>query len=246
MVSSRLASALLLAATVTPAAAWAPETRVGMIDEAVRLMPASLRQAFETYRQDLLRGMLEPALDEDQPQHRPPWSGGTLDDSVERETRALLAALEHPEDFGEIARRFGAVAHYVADTGFPPGSSREDGARRYGDFSAFCEDRRARFPVVFYGHDDDKLAAGDWSGFALREMDRAGGDDHRLAQAYAAAGDPPDASAFDDRSIPFAVGSLAYSRGITNIVRVWLSIWQRAGGDMGRIPYWTAPEHRGG
>ena len=46
--------------------------------------------------------------------------------------------------------------------------------------------------------------------------------------------------------LPFAVGSLAYSRGITNIVRVWLSVWQRAGGDMGRIPYWTAPEHRGG
>ena len=31
-----------------------------------------------------------------------------------------------------------------------------------------------------------------------------------------------------DRSVPFAVGSLSYSRCVTNIVRIWLEIWQRA------------------
>jgi hypothetical protein len=98
---------------------------------------------------------------------------------------------------------------------------------------------------VFYGHDDEALAAGDWSGFARREMQRASENDRELARAYAAAGDPPDPAAFDDRSVPFAVGSLAYSRSITNIVRIWLSVWQRAEGDMGRIPYWT-PSAAGG
>ena len=77
-------------------------------------------------------------------------------------------------------------------------------------------------------------------------MQRASEDDRQLARAYAGAGEPPDPAAFDDRSVPFAVGALAYSRSITNIVRVWLHIWNRANGDMGRTPYWTESESRGG
>jgi hypothetical protein len=86
------------------------------------------------------------------------------------------------------------------------------------------------------------LAADDWRGFALREMERAAASDADLARAYAAAGDPPAAAAFDDRSIPFGVGSLAYSRSITNIVRIWVHVWRKAGGDMGRMPYRPQPE----
>jgi hypothetical protein len=237
----RLPLTIALALALTPAGAWAPETRVHMVDEAVRLMPASLRAALESYREEIRRGTLEPMLHEDGAEHRPPWAEGTLEASVDREARALLETLGEPTPFAEVARRFGSLAHYVMDTGFPPGASRGDGGARYSHFSRFCEDRRERFPVVFYGHDDDALADGDWRGFALREMERAGASDAELARAYAAAGDPPDAAAFDDRSIPFGVGSLSYSRSITNIVRIWLQVWQRAGGDMGRIPYWTRP-----
>jgi hypothetical protein len=237
-----IALALALAPCLPPAAAWAPETRVSMIDEAMRLMPASLRAALEHHRADVLRGMLAPMVREDDPEHRPPWAQGTLDAAVDREARGLLETLARPTPFGEIARRFGSVAHYTADAGFPPTASKADGAKRYHDFSRFCEERRERFPVVFYGHHDENLAAGDWRGFALQVMNRASRSDGELARAYAAAGDPPDPAAFDDRSVPFAVGSLSYSRTITDIVRIWLSIWEQAEGDMGRIPYWTVPE----
>jgi hypothetical protein len=233
----RFSTACVMGLVGWPAAAWAPETRVGMVDEAVRLMPASLRMAFEHHRADLLRGMLSPMTNEDDPEHRPPWARGTLDAVVNREAQALLRTLGRETPFNEIALRFGNLAHYVADSGFPPGATRATGAERYAHFSHFCEDRRERFPLVFYGHSDQALADGDWSRFVLREMDRASRDDEELARAYAAAGDPPDPSAFDDRSVPFAVGSLSYSRSITNIVRIWLEIWQRAGGDMARVPY---------
>jgi len=245
MGGKRLLISIGLVCALSPVAAWAPETRVGMIDEAVRLMPASLRAAFEGYREELLRGMLEPTLAEDAPEHRPPWAEGTLEVTVEREALALLETLKQPGGFREVARRFGAVAHFVADTDFPPGVGKIASSKRYTHFSAFCEDRRSRFPVVFYGHDDPDLAEGAWRGFALRQIERASRDDRDLARAYAAAGDPPDPPAFDDRSIPFALGSLAYSRSITDIVRIWLSIWQQAGGDMGRIPYWAPPEPSG-
>ena len=232
---------VLGASALAPAAAWAPETRVAMIDDAVQLMPAALRLALEHHREALLGGMLTPALREDAPGHRPPWAAGTLDASVEHEAGALLELLGRESPFTEIARGFGSVAHYVADTSFPPGATRGDGSRRYAHFSAFCESRRPRFPLVFYGHEDALLARSDWAGFARRNLESASRDDAELSRAYAAAGEPPDKAAFDDRSVPFAVGSLAYSQSVTRIVRVWLALWQRAGGDIGRTPYLASP-----
>ena len=234
--------AIALTLCLTPALAWPPETRVRMVDEAVRFMPASLRTALESHREELLGGMLSPMVHEDGAGHRPPWSGGTLDATVGKESHALQAMLAKQTAFDEISRAFGSVAHYVVDAGFPPGATRIDGAKRYEHFAAFCEDRRERFPLVFYGHADAALESNDFRGFALQEMQRASEDDSRLARVYAAAGNPHDPAAFDDRSVPFAVGSLAYSRSITNIVRIWLSIWNGAGGDMGKTPYWPPPE----
>jgi len=231
--------ALALAlASVRDAAAWSPETRLRMLDEAVRFMPASLRAALAHYREPLLHGALDPLIAEDGPEHRPPWAGGSLDQRFDAEMQGLLAALGQATSFGEVARRFGSVAHYVLDAGYPPGASGADGASHYAHFAAFCESRRERFPLVFYGHSDARLAAGNWRAFALDALQTAREDDMELTRAYAAAGDPPDPSAFDDRSVPFAVGSLSYSRSITRIVGVWLAAWQRADGDMARTPYW--------
>jgi len=79
----------------------------------------------------------------------------------------------------------------------------------------------------------------------LQLLSTARNDDEELARAYAAAGDPPDPSHFDDRSVPFAVGSLAYSRAVSGIAQIWLSIWSAIGGDMDRTPYLEPDTHRG-
>lgn len=232
------ALASLVMISFAPARAWAPETRVEMLDEAVRLMPASLRLALENRRDALLGGMLEPMIAEDGPEHRPPWAAGTLDEQLEREVAALLETLREPVEFDLLARRFGGLAHWVLDAGFPPGASEGDGATRYAHFAAFCDSRRKRFPFVFYGHEDARLEAADYRDFALRVMRTASENDRTLERVYAAAGDPPDASHFGDRSVPFAIGALSYSQSITHVVRLWVSVWERAGGDMGRMPYW--------
>jgi hypothetical protein len=220
-----------------PAAAWTPETRARMTEEAIRFMPASLRLALESHREHVLRGSLGPLVQEDGAEHLAPWSGGRLDQSIAAESALLLDLLGRPVPFSEIAEQFGRVAHFVIDADFPPGVSRSEVGERYSHFAKFCESRRERFPLVFYGHDDPNLEAGDYRAFGLAAMERSAREDRMLAAAYAAAGDPPDPAAFDDRSIPFAIGSLSYSRSITDVVRIWLAIWREAGGDLGRTPY---------
>ncbi len=215
--------------------AWAPETRVRMTDEAVRFMPPSLRQALEKHRADLIRGVLNPMKTEDGPEHRVK-AGGTLDRSVAAEATKLLAMLREQTPFSRLAEQFGTLAHYVYDSGFPPGIG-VDGAERYHHFAEFCEDRRTRFPLVFYGHDNEALAKQDYRGYALEIIERSEQSDRQLAYAYERHAENAHLSAFDDRSVPFAVGSLSYSRSINDVVRVWLTVWEAAPGDMGRTPY---------
>jgi hypothetical protein len=218
-------------------AAWSPATRVRIADEAVRFMPPSLRLALERQRDEVLRGMLDPMTDEDGPAHRPAAEGGSLETRIAAAAEAVVAAASRPRSFRAVARALGALAHAVSDAGFPPGAGGGDGARRYAHFAAFCESRAPRFPLVFYGHDAALPASGDFAAFAAAVLDEARAADAELARAYSAAGDPPSAAAFDDRSVPFAVGSLAYSKTITHVVRAWLTVWGRAGGDLARTPY---------
>lgn len=227
----------LLLLPASPAAAWTAPTRIRMAEDAVRLLPPSLRLVLEHQREELLRGALQPMTDEDSPAHRPPSEGGTLDQEIASRIDAVTAAASKLRSTRDLARRFGELAHFVADASFPPGASGKEGAARYQDFGGFCESRLARIPLVFYGHEDEALEKDDARAFALAVLKQAHDEDGPLAHAYALAGKPPDPAAFDDRSVPFAVASLSYSRAVTHIVRAWLSAWGGANGDLRQTPY---------
>ena len=209
--------ALALVASVSPALSWTAANRVVMIDDAIKMMPPSLRKVLETRRVDVLRGMLDPLTKEDSLPHRPPSEGGTVDAAVDAAARNLVSGVASQLSFHEVARRFGVLAHFVADAGFPPGAAGASGARRYSHFGAFCETRRSRFPFVFYGHDNRELSTGDFKSFTRSILERARAEDAILDRAYARAGANSDAAEFDDRSIPFAIASLSYSHSVTDI-----------------------------
>jgi hypothetical protein len=218
------------------ARAWTAPTRVRMVDDAMKLLPPTLRQVLEKRRKDVLRGMLQPMTREDRPDHRPPWDHGTLDASVNQAADALVASVGK-SSFHVVAERFGGLAHYVADAGFPPNAGGRGDEKRYAHFAGFAQSRRDRFPLVFYGHDNKALARGDLRGFTIGVLERARTEDGTLAQAYAAAPSWDDPVAFDDRSVPFALASLSYSHTVTDIVQAWLAAWNRCHGDMGGMPY---------
>ncbi len=228
---------LLVALSPAPVLSWTAATRVVMIDDAVKMMPPALRQVLERRRNDVRRGMLEPMTLEDSLSHRPPWEGGTLDATVDAAARDLVSGAETRVSFHDVARRFGVLAHFVADAGFPPAAAGEAGAARYAHFAALCQSRRERFPLVFYGHDNDALDKDDFKAFTLGILERARAEDANLARAYAEAPSWNDPGAFDDRSVPFAIASLSYSRSVTDIVQAWLAAWRQCHGDLSGTPY---------
>jgi hypothetical protein len=230
-------AAALVAAAFSSARSWTAGTRVVMIDDAIKLMPPSLRTVLEKRRDDVRRGMLEPMTREDDPTHRAPWDGGTLPGSVAAAAKDLVSAADTRVSFHDVARRFGVLAHYVADAGFPPGAAGAPGAARYAHFAAFGESRRPRIPLVFYGHENAALAKDDFTAFTVGVLERARAEDANLARAYAQAPSWDDAQAFDDRSVPFAVASLCYSRSVTDIVQAWLAAWRECHGDLEGTPY---------
>jgi hypothetical protein len=65
---------VLFVASISPARAWTAPTRAIMVDDAIKLMPPTLRKVLEKRRNDVLRGMLEPMTREDAASHRPPWT----------------------------------------------------------------------------------------------------------------------------------------------------------------------------
>ena len=229
--------AIFVVALPAPAFPWTAATRVVMLDDAVKLMPSTLRSVLEKRKNDLRRGMLEPMMQEDGLPHRPPWDGGTLPASVAAAAHDLVSGSASHASFRDIARRFGVLAHFVADAGFPPQAAGAAGAARYAHFAALCEIRRPRFPFVFYGHDNDALAKDDFKAFASGVLERARTEDGNLARAYAEAPSWDDPASFDDRSVPFAIASLSYSRSVTDIVKAWLAAWRDCQGDLGGTPY---------
>src|SRR5678815_590829 len=128
--------ALCAAVASPPARAWTAATRVVMIDDAVKLMPPSLRKVLEKRRNDVRRGMLEPMTQEDALAHRPPSDGGTVESSVDGAARDLVSGATTRVSFNDVARRFGVLAHFVADAGFPPAAAGSDGSSRYAHFAA--------------------------------------------------------------------------------------------------------------
>jgi hypothetical protein len=188
----------------------------------------------------MLRGALEPLTTEGGPEHAP----GRLPGRTEELSDRLVQAVNDRQPFSRIAAHFGGLAHVVSDAGFPPLAGGEAGAGHYTDFARFVEQRLDRIPLVFYGHGEFREQPLDRDGYIREVLGRAMEMNRRIAAVYARAGDPPNRALFDDRSVPFAVGSLSYSRTVNDIVTVWLDAWNRAHGDLGRTPYLKKPTKR--
>jgi hypothetical protein len=237
---------VLAAAMVTaPAHAWTEASRAHILKRAVRLMPESLRQMMRAYQKELLEGMLAPGSPEDQPEHwqHPRGDYGSAARKAEEEARALVAAVERHEPLKQVTRRFGALAHWVADVNDPLHTADRDPNLKnyYRDYQSYLQESLPRFPLVFLGYRAPTLTARGPGHYLLESSARSGEYAESIRRAYHPDGSRISAEAFDERSLAFGVGSLSYSNAVNDIMRVWLWTWEASHGDTTNTPYPLEP-----
>lgn len=233
-----LCAAVLLAA-LRPSLAFDAAGRAKIAFDAIRLSPPALGRQLLRHRTDVERGAsIADLATED------------LDTTCRRlaaDTDAVVAMIDNHRPFRDISRALGRLAGVISLLNHPLwGESDQQSKEDMKRFAAYFEQRMDRFPLVFSGYEQGPLAEQGPAGLARAIRSRYRGDDERLRQAY----HPPGgarvlASGFDDRSVPFAIASLAYSHAVTDVASLWIHLWRRANGDLSGTPYLSAAVTKG-
>lgn len=231
----------MLTAGCFPAYAWTAPTEELVAREALRLMPASLRAVILPHLDEMEAGLRDAAASPGQAGHEQ-VPGQKEDGAASRVAdlvRKIPAMVDDHQPFAKVAYEMGSLAHYVCDLNNPLNvtSDGDRKARIADDYAAYVESNLDRFKLVFYGWDDPDLARGDVAAAARLIAARARRYYPHISKAYAADNPAPLAQRFDVRSLPFGIGSLSYSRSVSDTARFWLHIWKQAHGDLTGTPY---------
>jgi len=232
-----LAAITTAAATAAhPANAWTGATRTRMIRDALKVTPPALNAILDHYRKDLDRGMEVPSSHETEEVHYQVADGsaGMAAAAVAQKKEEAQALLAVKHGLRKFAFEMGTLAHLTADVSFPLNASDADPREPlYREaYRAYIERALDRIPFVL----DPAAATGvDDVGVEARMMDsarRTARNYDQIGAAFKDDGTPRTPQSLDDRSVPFAVASLAYSQAVNDIVRVWCRLWRASGGDM--------------
>jgi hypothetical protein len=238
-------AAVLLCTPGRPAFAWTDPSRVLIVDDALRLLPSSLRKLLGDRRQALIAALVAPGSSEDRPEHwqHPEGAYGIAARRAQLEAEALVTAVDAHEPLAQIVARFGRLAHWVADVNDPLHTADRDPrlARYYVDYEEYLESQIPRFRLVFLGYRADELSRSGPRTFLLQSAGRSREYARAVGRAYTSEGVRVSPQAFDERSLAFGVGSLAYSNAVNDIVRVWLWAWEGCNGDTTGTPFPLPP-----
>ncbi|HEV8335335.1 MAG TPA: hypothetical protein VGR67_02850 [Candidatus Polarisedimenticolia bacterium] len=244
-----IAIALLLLLTPLHALAWTDSARRRMVDDAMKMTPPALNAILERYRSDLIHGMLDPSRDEMGEEHRQRSSGeyGKAASLLAARAGQAVTIIGQPGRLSLAVYAMGSAAHYVADVDFPLNAGGGGGRDPifYASYDRYVEKMLGRFPIVLDRKPLPELVDYRLEDFGKAAALRASHFIEPIRNAYTPDGRPRSASAFDDRSLPFGVASLSFSQSVNDIARVWTSIWQQAGGDVGGLPFPASPGETG-
>jgi hypothetical protein len=180
--------------------------------------------------------MLEPSRHEGEEVHfqYADGKGGLAGIAIDRKVRDIRELLARKAPFHSVTYEMGVLSHLVSDVEFPLNASDADPREPlYREaYRAYIERALDRIPFVL----DPAAATGvDDVGVEARMMDsarRTARNYDPIGAAFKDDGTPRTPQSLDERSVPFAVASLAYSQAVNDIVRVWCRVWRASGGDM--------------
>jgi len=224
---------------------WTDATRTRMIQDALKVTPPALRSVFERYDRDLMRGMIDPSSHETEEvhyQHGTPGEGlaAVAVNGKLSEARALLMGRRSLKKF---TYDMGVLAHLSADVSFPLNASDADPREpRYREaYRSYVESKLPRIPFVLDRQPSPELDRGDVRAFVMQSARSAARDYATIGPAFKDDGTPSSPDALDERSLPYGVASLSYSRAVNDIVRLWRHLWTSVNGDVSGTPYVDAP-----
>ena len=201
--------------------------------KATGLMPPSLRNQILRHREEILRGCLDVLREERE----------TLPEAEEIETLfgSLKRDLNTKVPFSEICYKLGRLSALVAEYASPLPAGNRQGA---GLFRDFVRQESANFPLVISREGEGELRRGSLSGYLQYCRERNGKRGTLLAGILASEADPR--AWRNQRSLAYGLASLLYNELVLDSARVWLLLWQDAGGDISLAPYFRLPAAEGG
>ena len=236
-----LGTALVMLLVVPAAHGWTPQTRMRMADYALRVTPPHLVGRIERHHNRFHEGILAAAKSD-------PTVDATcapipveidLDRLIKTEVDQAIRAIEDHRPFSQIVYQLGIVSYWVAGINSPLPLTRS-GVRPpeyWLDYIRYLEDANHRFSVLYYGHDRQFDKPQELDAMLERSRRRGAALAPWIEKEYARVGAIDGLELFDDRSTAFAVGSLAFSHGVSDIAGALRYIWLQAGGvDSRRFP----------
>ena len=228
--------AALLFAAAAPSLAFEADGRAKVAVDALRLAPPALARQLRRHEGSLLHGA----------RSQPPADLAAARALLERDALETVSLVNGHKPFRKVAETLGRIAGAITSLNNPLwGETDEARCRDGAEFANYFQDRMNRFPLVFNGYSDPSLQSGNVGGFVDGIRARYGRDREILIAAYHPPhGRPVLPADFDDRSVPFAVASLAYSSAVTDTAHLWIHIWRLANGDLSGTPYLAASAQR--
>jgi hypothetical protein len=153
--------------------------------------------------------------------------------NVERRVSDIASMVDDHRPFREVAYELGKLLRIAADLADPSivGADNSDLARASGEYKRFVELHLDEIPLVFDYSLPSTLEGASVPSLLERLTAATDESVELLAGAFWRDGKLVPATEFDFRSVPYAVTSLGYSRGVTAASLLWLAAWAEANGD---------------
>jgi len=201
-----------------------------VVVKATGLMPAPLKRQILRHRAEILRGCLDVL--------REGRSSSPSADSVRAAFREILDDLSSRVAFKQICYKLGRLSALTVQYASPLNEGRasaSDASLKH--FRDFVGEEIRTFPLVVTREGEGYLRRGSLPDYldyiARRNADRGKLLDKALAEAGSTA------TWRDQRSLVYGVASLLYNDLVLDSARIWLLLWQEAGGDTADAPYFT-------
>jgi hypothetical protein len=232
---------VLLIGFPSSAPAWTDATRLRMIQDALRVTPPALEVILQRYRKELDRGVLAPSRREGEEVHFQHADGrqGLGAAAVVRKEKEVRATLLERRGLRRFVFEMGTLAHLVADVGFPLNASDDDPREPlYREaYRQYVERSLDKIPFVLARQSPAQIHPVDLHALMMATAREVGKSYELIGPAFKNDGNPRSRDALDERSVPFGIASLSYSRAVSDIVLVWRSLWASVDGDLSGTPY---------